>query len=110
VAHDPGQTGVRCHAFRRQLQQFEQKLVVGDDLEAVVEHLDAIRLGGGLVAADAGDAGEAQRDARFVARLRCAASKATSSTSAFSTSRTGPKRAVVWLRIQRSSQASSSSV
>ena len=30
----------------------------------------------------------------------CAASKATSSTSAFSTSRTGPKRATVWLRIQ----------
>ena len=37
----------------------------------------------------------------------CAASNATSSTSAFSTSRTGPKRAVVWLRTQRSRNASS---
>ena len=34
----------------------------------------------------------------------CAASKATSSTSAFSTSRTGPKRPMVWLRIHLSSQ------
>lgn len=40
----------------------------------------------------------------------CAASKITSSTSVFSTSRTGPNRPTVWLRIQRSSQPSSSSV
>jgi hypothetical protein len=37
----------------------------------------------------------------------CAASKAISSTSDFSTSRTGPKREVVWPRTHLSMKASS---
>jgi hypothetical protein len=40
----------------------------------------------------------------------CAASKTISSTSAFSTSRTGPNRAVVWLRTHLSRKFSSWSV
>ena len=42
--------------------------------------------------------------------LSCAESNATSNTSSLLTSRTGPKLAVVWLRIQLSSCFSSSSV
>ncbi len=61
-----------------------------------------IRLARGLVPADAVDAREAQRDAGFVAGRAVHGVEGDSKTSAFSTSRTGPKRAMVWLRTQRS--------